>query len=67
MQYFAERLRDLRIEKDLSREQLAIQLEVSPSVIRYWEQNKKDPSITNAVKTAKFFNVSLDYICGISD
>ena len=67
MKAFSERLTKLRKEKGLSQATLAKALGVSLSIICYWETNKSDPTATNIAKAATYFNVSADYLLGLTD
>ncbi len=62
---FGELLRELRLEKGLSQTELAKQLGVGKSIISSWELNQSDPSFTNAIKIARLFDVSLEYLAGL--
>jgi len=64
---FAERLRDLRIEKGVGQNKLAADLGLSNSSISYWENAKQEPTASAIVKLATFFDVPTDYLLGISD
>lgn len=67
MKIFAERLIQLRKERGLSQATVAKDLGVSLGIICYWETNKSDPTASNIAKLARYFNVSSDYLLGISD
>ncbi len=67
MKIFAERLKELRNEENLTIEELAKQIGVSKMAISLWERDKRVPSIENLVALAKFFKVSADYLCGLED
>lgn len=67
MKIFADRLLELRKEKNISQATLAKGLGVSLSVICYWETNRSEPTAPNIVKIAEFFNVSSDYLLGLED
>lgn len=67
MKIFADRLLELRKEKNLSQATLAKLLGVSFSVVCYWETNRSEPTAPNIVKIAEFFNVSADYLLGLED
>lgn len=64
---FSERLKELREEKELSKQQLAKAIGVSDVAISRWENNLRVPNIINLVSIAKFFDVSADYLIGLSD
>ena len=60
MNYFAQNLKILRKEKGISQTTLATELKVSKGVISFWENNIYEPTATNIIKVAKFFNISID-------
>lgn len=67
MKIFANRLKDLRTEENLSQAKLANALGVSVSVVCYWETDRSEPTGINLVKIADYFNVSVDYLLGRID
>ena len=67
MKLFSERLLELRKERGISQADLAKELEVSYSVICYWETNRSEPTAPNILKIAEYFGVSSDYLLGLSD
>ena len=67
MLYFGERLRALRREKNLTQEQLAEKIDLVKSSICAYEKNAKYPSVEVLIKLCQFFNVSSDYLLGLSD
>ena len=69
MKIFAERLRELRLEQNLTQRELVIKLnnKIPQPSIAMWEQNKREPSFESVVILAQFFNVSLDYLAGLTD
>lgn len=62
-----QRLKDLRNDKDLSQQEIAIILGTTQEQISKWEKGKQMMGIDKYIKLSKFYNVSLDYICGIID
>jgi transcriptional regulator with XRE-family HTH domain len=64
---FAERLKALRKEKNIGQNTLAEMLGISNASISYWETGKQEPCAEAIFKLACFFEVSADYILGISD
>ena len=60
MNYFAYNLKMLRREKNLSQPELAKELNVSKGMISFWENEKYEPTASNLITIAKFFNVSID-------
>ena len=69
MKVFAKRLKELRIEKGLSQRELVIELKnkIPQPSIAMWELDKREPSLESAMILAKFFNVSLDYLAGLTE
>ena len=67
MEIFAKRLKELRIEKNLSHLQLARELNVSNAAISRWENQLRVPNIIELKKIAEFFNVSADYLLGLTE
>lgn len=61
------RLRKLREIHNESQEQLAEAIHVPKSKIQNIEQSKSELSLKLAGKIAKHYNVSTDYICGMTD
>jgi len=57
-----EILRKLRLEANLTQEQLGKKINVAPSTIRMIELGKRRGSDKVVKKIANFFNVSLDYL-----
>ena len=60
MNYFASNLRVLRKEKGLNQPQLAKELNVSRGMISFWENEVCEPTISNVIIVAQFFNISID-------
>lgn len=67
MTNFAIRLKELRIEKQLKQSELAIALSVDQRSISNWENAIREPDYAMLTKIAQFFDVSTDYLLGVSD
>lgn len=67
MKVFAQRLKELREEKDLSQRGLAQKTGISSSAIRRWENESRIPNAVTVVALAKFFDVSADFLLGLED
>jgi transcriptional regulator with XRE-family HTH domain len=63
---FASRLKNIRIEKGLKREELAQKIDSSAAIIGRYERGDRTPSIEIAQKIANALEVSLDYLIGDS-
>ncbi|HYE82394.1 MAG TPA: helix-turn-helix transcriptional regulator [Clostridia bacterium] len=59
---FGERLKNLREEKNLTRDALANRLNVSYSAVSKYETNVRFPDKGTLIDLAVFFDVSLDYL-----
>lgn len=57
-----EKLRRLRIARQLSQEQLADKLQVSRQAISKWELGESIPDTENLILLSKFYGVSIDYL-----
>ena len=64
---FAERLKELRLEKELGQETLAQELGLSHGIISLWENGLREPKLSNLVLLAKYFDVTMDYLVGLED
>jgi len=64
---FKDRLIQLRKENNMSREELANKLNLSYSAISKYETGIRTPDDDIKKKIAEYFNVSLDYLMGVSD
>ncbi|VBB06477.1 Hypothetical protein LUCI_1709 [Lucifera butyrica] len=64
---FCERLRALRSSQNLTLEQLAEELGLVKQTINNWEKGVRAPSLEASIALAEYFNVSLDYLVGLSD
>lgn len=61
---FSERLYELRIENNLTRAQLALNLNISIRLISYWENGKRECDFDMLIKISNLFSVSIDYLLG---
>ncbi len=61
------RIKELRLSYDLTQKELAEKLNLSKSTITSYELGKRLPNGVGISKLEKFFNVSSDYILGLSD
>ena len=67
MKEFNERLKELRISKGLSQEQLSKATGISSTAICYYETGQRVPNANVIIALSKFFNVSSDYLLGLKD
>lgn len=64
---FGIRLKELLKEKGISQETLAKSIGVSQRAVSKWINLQAEPTESSIVNCAKFFDVSADYILGITD
>lgn len=64
---FFERIYELRVEKNLSRADLALKLNVSVRLIGYWETGERECDFDMLLKISDIFSVSVDYLLGKKD
>ena len=64
---FSQRLQQLRKEENLRQSDLAEKLNTTQRRISHLESGKIEPDLATLVAIAKLFNVSLDYLIGLSD
>lgn len=67
MKILAERLRLLRAEKKLSQADFAKIVGLSTNGYQRYELDDRDPTAPLIVEIAKYYNVSADYLLGLSD
>lgn len=64
---FAEKLKNLRLEKGLSQKSVAHSLGVSPTCYAGYEQGYREPDLSTLKKLCLFFGTSADYLLGITE
>ena len=63
----SERIRALREDRDLNQTQVAALLSVGQRTYSGYETGKIHISVENLLVLARFYDVNMDYICGVSD
>lgn len=69
------RIKELRQERDLTMDMLVADMNtkyqldkpINKSMVSRWENEDNEPSLENAKYLSMYFDVSLDYLIGISD
>ncbi|QFJ54373.1 helix-turn-helix domain-containing protein [Pseudobutyrivibrio xylanivorans] len=64
---YIKRLEDLRIDHDLSQQQIADILFCKREVYRRYEKGIRELPLSYAIKLADYYRVSLDYLVGRTD
>lgn len=67
MQYFGERLRQLRQARGMTQQELAQKLNLTKASVSAYETSGKYPSVEVLRELAVLFNVSADYLLGLTD
>ena len=62
-----QRIRDMREDRDLTQEQMAILLQVHQTTYSEYELGKVNIPIEALIKLAKYYQTSVDYLVGLTD
>lgn len=62
-----ERLKELRIERGLKLKEVADYMNVTIRAISRYEDGTREPSVEMIVKFCKLYNVTADYLLGLTD
>ena len=62
-----EKLKSLRLEKNLTQKQIADRIGLAVSAVSSYESGSRYPSYDVLVKLSRIFHVSTDYLLGITD
>jgi transcriptional regulator with XRE-family HTH domain len=61
------KLRSLREERKLSQQRIAMDLQISQASISKYELGSAEPDIGTILRLTEYFNVSTDYLLGVSE
>ncbi len=64
---FGEKIKEFRFANGWTQKELAEKIGQAQSTIFYWEQNKQEPTISALKKLCEVFDVSADYLLGLTD
>ena len=64
---WSKRMKELRVENNLSQTDVAKVLHCSQVAYGMYELGKRRISVENLVKLAKYYHVSMDYLAGLCD
>lgn len=62
-----KRIKDLRIDRDIKQAEIAEQIGLYTTTYQRYERGERETPLEVAVELAKFYNVSLDYLAGLTD
>lgn len=64
---FAKRLKELRLEKNLTQVELGAKTGISQTSLAKWENAERSPSIEYVIEIALFFGCTIEYLVGLED
>lgn len=64
---YIKRLEDLRIDHDMTQQDIANLLNCQREVYRRYEKGTRELPLSYAIILAQYYKVSLDYLVGLSD
>jgi Predicted transcriptional regulators len=64
---FSLRLKQLRLKNKLTQVELADILGIKPTAISNYEAERNEPSFAKLIALSKYFDVSSDYLLGLTD
>ena len=64
---YSDRIRSLREDSDLTQSQIADMLQVGQRTYCDYELGKTRIPVDSLITLAKYYNVDMNYICGVSD
>lgn len=64
---FSNVLKELRDYNNISQKKLADELGLTDRAIRKYESGESQPTLSVLIKLSYFFDVSLDYLAGLTD
>lgn len=67
MYKLANRIRELRAEKNISQQKLADEIGVTRQAVSLFEKGGRDPKLETWIKLADYFGVHVGYLQGIED
>lgn len=62
---YRQKFKNLRIDKDLTQQDVANVCGVSDATVGHWENGLRDMKIDSIIKLCNFYKVSADYILGL--
>ena len=61
------RMKEIRQSKGISQVRMAMDLNMAQNTISRYETGEREPGITELIKIADYFHVSIDYLVGRTD
>ena len=63
--YYYQRLRDLRVDADLTQKEIAAELGITIQQYSLYERGDREIPFHHVISLAQYYHVSLDYIAGL--
>ena len=67
MRFYYQRLKDLREDRQIKQQEVAELLRTTQQTYSIWERGERDIPFHHVITLAKFYNVSIDYIAGLTN
>ena len=67
MMSFRERLKELRMERNITQQELGNIVNMSKMAISHWDKGHSEPSLSQLIILSDYFEVSVDYLIGKTD
>ena len=67
MRFYYQRLKDLREDRQINQQEIAELLCTTQQTYSIWERGERDIPFHHVITLAKFYNVSIDYIAGLTN
>ncbi len=64
---FGQKLKELRVDANLSQRKLGEILGVCNQTVSFWENGSREPDLNTLLVIANFFEVSTDFLLGLKD
>ena len=65
--FLGQRLKELRESKGLTQKQLSEKLNIHSVTYLHYEKEQREPPLSLLADIAKFYDVSVDYLLGLTD
>ena len=65
--FLGKNLKELRIERGYTQKQVADMLNINSVTYLHYEKDQREPPLSLLADMAKFYEVSVDYLLGLSD
>ena len=64
---FGKRIRELRLQHNMTQQQLGAEIGLSKQAINDIEQGRRETKIYRAIAIAKTFDTTVEYLAGVTD